>query len=138
MIQGIEQFPDLVDKVREELYNDENDADVFALVDLFAFDRARARRESPERAHVEFSAKILCVLLDPLKPPTYKNVADERRRGFKGVATSRNSQVHFVRSIRDYAHRLSTTREAYTAGFDKLFDEVELDPARIKEPAYMV
>jgi hypothetical protein len=124
-IINLQKFPDLSQQLRTRISETENEDDVIALIELLAFDRALARREQPEYTHFVFAGRMLCVILDPIKPPEFVDAATQYRKGFVGVASSRQSQLQFIRSVTPFLLVVDNERDAYKAGFHKLFSETE-------------
>jgi hypothetical protein len=76
---------ELFAQVEGALARGEDADDVVAMIQLLADSRARARRTSPEE-ELNWAAKIICIIFDPLKPPSYQRTATEARLAFTGIA----------------------------------------------------
>jgi hypothetical protein len=77
---------ELLPQVEDALSRGEDADDVIAMIQLLANARARARNTFPEE-ELNWAAKIICIIFDPLKPPSYQRRATQARLEFAGIAT---------------------------------------------------
>jgi hypothetical protein len=77
----------------------EKASDLIRMIDVLAEARAEARGESPTRPDYLFSAKVLCVLLDPVKPNVYRADMPKARLVFQGIASDKDVETRFRQAI---------------------------------------
>jgi hypothetical protein len=92
--------------IREEVRNrlkslrsGESESDVVSLVDILAQARAQAASRPMSSADEEYSAKILCIVFDPVKTNLHRDFVQQLRLSFRGVADSEALQNAFKESL---------------------------------------
>jgi hypothetical protein len=89
---------DLMPDIVESLALGERADDIEVMIDLLAEARATAlsTRHDDE---VGIAAKIICIIFDPLKPPTYVREAKRARLRFAGIATDSRLRRAYVAGL---------------------------------------
>lgn len=73
--------------------------DLIRMIDVLAEERAKARGGPPTSSDYQFSAKFLCILLDPVKPDAYRLAMPKARLRFQGIATDEQVAERFRQAI---------------------------------------
>ena len=73
--------------------------DLIRMIDVLAEARAGVRGGPAARADYQFSAKVLCILFDPVKPSLYREAMPRARLLFQGIATDAEVEDRFRRAI---------------------------------------
>jgi hypothetical protein len=107
--------------LNRNLGSEENRDDVEAMIELYGYSRAFVRNENPTAEHFRFGAAVLCIILDPIKPPRFVQQASDFRASFSGIRNSRQQQVIFVHSISPAAHKINSPEVAVHGEFYRLF-----------------
>jgi hypothetical protein len=114
---------DYLSYIKKALSQGERPEDIVTMIDIVADTRAEARDTSPERESGP-AAKILCILFDPLKPPTYREDIVRVRRQFVGIADDNEMQDRF-RSSQTAVVRFSELAEIFSMPVSALFEVAE-------------
>ena len=99
--------------------NQEDVSDVAMMIDLLA--QARAAGETPKDGDHFFAAVLLCILLQPFKPPAYQQRTGSMRKAFRNIAGNPSLQEAFQRSLSTALLQSATIEEALAREFDELF-----------------
>jgi hypothetical protein len=91
-------------RITEALTLGENAEDVATMIELLAEARAD-KRGTPVEEEVNNAAKIICIILDPVKPPTYRKQSVAARREFVGIANDLYVQRAFRAALEPVALR---------------------------------
>jgi hypothetical protein len=73
--------------------------DLIRMIDVLAEARAGVRGGPAAAADYQFSAKVLCILFDPVKPSLYREAMPRARLFFQGIATDAEVEDRFRRAI---------------------------------------
>ena len=101
-------------------YPDENPDDVIFMIEAIARRRAdRLNTELTDEVY-DFAAKVICVILDPVKSDAYQQAMSQVRETFKGIATSSSTAEAFAQAMTDELLIASSATEAIKAGVFQL------------------
>jgi len=89
---------ELLPKIEDALSRGEDVDDVVTMIQLLADARARAKHTFVEE-ELSWAAKIICIILDPVKPPAYQRIATQARLEFAGIATHERLRHLFVERL---------------------------------------
>jgi len=78
---------------------EERAKDLIRMIDVLAEARAGVRGKPVAAADYQFSAKVLCILFDPVKPNLYREEMPKVRLLFHGIATDAEVEDRFRHAI---------------------------------------
>ena len=106
-------------------YPDEDADDLVFMIETLAQRRANELGIELTDEVYDFAAKVICVILDPLKDDTYRQDIAVARSRFKGVATSPSMAELFSAALTKDLLTASSASSAIAAGVSILIEAPE-------------
>lgn len=125
-------------ELAERLQLNENPEDIIVMIDILAFERSIATEEWLSERVYDYAAGIICIILEPMKTPGYKEQVLSLRRNFAGIHQSEELRNRYRNLFTKELLVAPNLQTAINLGFGRLFrgDEDNFSgPTRVPSPS---
>ena len=112
--------------INGRLMQDEKIEDVITMIKIIIKNRAakfsRHYTKASLNRDIELTGKIICVITDPLEPPSYQDSAIELRKMFSGISNDEFMKKKFNDCLSKDLTEIESVEQAVKIGIDSLFN----------------